>query len=238
MDIRRNGFVRQKGYLDDSRRTAWLDTLFRRSDLWTERMGFHVMGPAWYADIETGNLASYHVLAEERCRMVRELFPGLVEMLQGTARFLPRELPVRARSETLGPFWGEAALVLLGAEKAAGGVWHADLEGLAPYPQALLDESSQAFSAVMVLQAPAAGGSLIVCPGHRALGPRIVEETKVLDDKSVPISIADGDLLLFDSFFLHRIDAFEVSPERSHRVTAVTHFLLRHEPFPHWEYWF
>lgn len=221
--------------------TGWMNRMLARRDAWVERLGFHTFGRAWYTEIATGHLPTYHAQAWQANTLVATL-PGYTAAMIAAAKALtvpgsPADFSVRARRENLGEYWCDSGLHILGERSQGGGVAHIDLEGLAPYPPVMFDRGAAAFSAVLCVAAPARGGDLLIWPEKRYFADT-AENLPVRKADAVRLSCRAGDLLIFDSFLPHMIDAYEVDDEAPWRVTGVIHFLLREEPYPHWEYWF
>jgi hypothetical protein len=216
---------------------AWLAQLEGDRPAWLTYFDFiHSYGRAWYLDIEAGQLNQYYEGAM-RTNSALAKVQGLLESLRGAARYLiapdgSSGLPCRARHENLGPYWSEAGVVRM-TDGRAGQV-HADYEGLAPYPAALFNQNTRAYSAVLSLFKAELGGNLkIWC--KRRLG----NEAPDLEDFTVQIlDYAPGNLALFDSFCYHQILASQLTEAQSYRAVAAVHFLYVEAPYPHWEYWF
>ncbi len=222
-----------------------MEHVFASSSRWRAYAGgMYTYGSSWYLDIECGELHYYHALAEHSNQMLAEL-PDFLEQMRGAARHLVtrdgrRNLPTRARHQNLGPYWSEAGIHLLGGApgKSAGGVVHADYEGLAPYPAALFDPRTQAYSCILSLQTPATGGGLELWTAQRHLGNELGIEARFKSRDSVKIPYRTGTLTIIDSFLYHRVRECTFTKKAPWRAAGVMHFLLRERPSPHWEYWF
>ncbi len=189
-------------------------------------------GRSWYLDIEHGILHTYHAEAERANALIRESLPGLVEALLQSAPMLvgpngERDLPTRARRENLGPYWCDTGVHII--PEGHSGDWHADYEGLAPYPATLFDERT--YSSVLAVTGEREG--LQVYPGTLPRKRRTEAISSLSQRTPVLLPYAPGTLTIIDSFLFHCIP-----PPTSMRVTAVMHFLFRDAPYPHWEYWF
>lgn len=228
-------------YVSEDQCQTWRRIILEHRDQWVKRFSFYTYGRAWYADIESGNLPAYHAAAPTANALVDTL-PGFKDSLVAATRFLVSPsgdpLGARARRENLGPYWCDAGLHILGEGCEKGGVAHVDLEGLSPYPEAMFDLETRAFSAVLSVSNPAEGGDVLVWPKRRFLASDL-EDIRLLP-KEAPerLKCQTGSLLLFDSFLYHKIDQFRIDEDASWRITGIIHFLYRREPEPHWEYWF
>lgn len=132
----------------------WLRQVLENSQEFETRFEYiHSYGNAWYLDIEHGLLHYYHANAAHTNDLLHAL-PNLISTLTASAKYLESQsgetgLPVRSRSENLGPYWVDAGVIMM--MKGLEGVVHADFEGLAPYPAKLFDSKTRAYSAVLSL---------------------------------------------------------------------------------------
>lgn len=210
---------------------------------WIEGFGQYTLGRAWYIDIEQGRLGTYFATAFEKQAVVQQATPGLSQVLQRAATFLPRingELhQVRTRSDDLGPYWSEMGIHIMGHNLRFGGQVHNDLEGLAPYPAMMFDHKTLAFSAILCLAAPKSGGGLKVWPEKRITALANAQGA-YKEDKGpeLVIEYKPGTLTIIDSFLYHQIQPFEVDAQNLWRIVAVMHFLFIDGPEPHWQVWF
>jgi hypothetical protein len=232
------GYVQRTGVVSSHVCAAWLTRIIGDRDKWIDRFdgAMFSYGRSWYLDIEHGILHVYHAEAERANALIREALPGLVEALLQSAPLLvgpngERDLPTRARRENLGPYWCDAGVHII--PEGHSGDWHADYEGLAPYPAMLFDEHTRAYSSVLAVTGEREG--LEVFAGDRFLGNVSGETIDATLSQRTPtiLPYSPGTLTIIDSFLFHKIP-----PPTSMRVTAVMHFVFREAPYPHWEYWF
>jgi hypothetical protein len=175
--------------------------------------------------------------------MLRETLPGYDDVVSRIAALLPTpKVPVVPRSvilrKTMRDLWCDGGAHITQSTKYGKpleeGVTHCDYEGLAPYPEALFDKTTQAFSAMLCLEAPAAGGGLELW-NSRATPDYLPS----LDDvPSLKLPYFVGTLTVLDSFLPHKIMACTYSKQAPRRVVMVVHFLYRNEPYPHVQFWF
>jgi hypothetical protein len=143
-----------------------------------------------------------------------------------------RDLPCRSRSENSGLYWEDAGIVLM--NQGNSGEVHADYEGLAPYPHALFDENTRAYSLIIPLASPASGGGLKLWKSRKLAN----EEAVLRDEIAEIINYEVGSMIIFDSFCYHQILESVLDAQHPRRIVAAAHFLHRDQPFPHWEHWF
>lgn len=216
---------------------TWLDQVLANREVWETRFDYiHSYGSAWYLDIETGLLAYYHANAESTNALLEEL-TDLVPRLAASSQYLvapggQTNLPARPRAENLGPYWANAGVVMMSSGHE--GVVHPDYEGLSPYPPMLFDLNTRAYSVVLPLAAPSSGGDLKIWP-QRYLAS---EHPNLENVRSQIVEYTVGDLVLFDSFCYHQIQASRLDDEHPFRAIAAMHFLYLEKPYPHWEHWF
>ncbi len=233
------------GYVPADVVAEWAARVLERRDDWTLRdTGWYpaaTYGNSWYIDIESGVLHEYHATAPRANALIGEL-PGYLDAMRAVAEHLAGPdgtvLPTRARRENLGEFWCDSGIHIFGGIEAEGrGDMHADYEGLSPYPGRLFAPDTRAFSAIVSVSTPLDGGGLDIWDERRFLGHEPPPDPDDPAPRIVSVDYAPGDLVVLDSFLFHRIQRFRVD-ESSFRMTAVMHFLLLDEPYPHWEHWF
>jgi len=183
------------------------------------------LGRPWYTHMETGRAAEYFRDARASDARVERVVPGVQdEMLRWLARLLGGV--VRRRHGFCGP----GVHVFPPGEKVArrGGVFHYDLEGLTPAWRHTLPP---AISAVWMLQPAHKRGGLTL------FNKRFVGENWPMDEdpdvrRTTTLSRA-GDLLVFSSYRLHRINGFSGDDAR---VSATCHAVMVDDGV--WEAWF
>ncbi len=239
------GYTQIKNFASKEQCQRWVKHIHNSRSRWRSyEEGAYCYGNSWYLDIESGDLHSYYALSELSNKMLEEL-PGYVDLLRSASQYLVtadgrRHLPVRARRENLGPYWCDCGIHLFSgkAGHSSGGILHADYEGLAPYPAALFDAKTEAFSCILALQTPDKGGGLEVWPEKRYLGNQLLATHRPRSKICHNLSYAEGTLTILDSFLYHRVSDCWFTEEKNWRVSGVIHFLLRESPYPHWEHWF
>ncbi len=234
--IGKGAFAQLPNYVTAEQCQQWCDLARRNEDNWETHFEYlHSYGSAWYLEIEGGRLHYYHANAPRTNQMLQEL-PDLVPTLASVGTVLAGPdgktgYPVRPRRVAKGPYWSDAGVVM--STRGTLGEAHADYEGLAPHPEKLFDPSTIAFSAIISLAVPAAGGHLTLWP-KRVLANECFEE----DSESLELRYEVGTLTVFDSFCFHRIQGATMDDSRPYRMIAGMHFLFIDGPEPHWEHWF
>jgi hypothetical protein len=158
------------------------------------------LGRPWYTHMETGRAAEYFRDAAGSDACVERVVPGVQHRtLQAVARVVGGV--VRRRHGFCGP----GVHVFPPGEKVArrGGVFHYDLEGLTPaWGRAL----PRAISVVWMLQPPSSGGGLsLFNKTYRGVNWPMDEDPAV---RRTTTRMRAGDLLVFSSYRLHRINGF------------------------------
>lgn len=233
-------YLQIPNYTDSASCNLWTKHIIGNRDKWKSKLDAYTYGNAWYLEIETGCLHSYHAEAEASNKLVSAL-PAYLPTMIDTCQFLaPKDnngkaYPIRARTVNLGPYWSWSGLHIFEAnEEVNGGAFHCDYEGLAPYPQKLFEEETRAYSAVLSVAAPESGGGLRVWPRRFLANEEI---PYMPDEEAVDLDYQPGTLTILDSFMGHQIMESEFKPDQL-RITGVIHWLLLDDPYPHWEYWF
>jgi hypothetical protein len=183
------------------------------------------LGRPWYTHMESGRAAEYFRDAAASDARVDRVAPGLQ---QGMLDLLARVVGgvVRRRHGFCGP----GVHVFPPGEKVArrGGVFHYDLEGLTPVWRATLPP---ALSAVWMLQpARRRGGLTLFNKRFRGANWPMDEDPQVQRTTTL---MRAGDLLVFSSYRLHRINGFSGDDAR---VSATCHAVMVDDGY--WEAWF
>jgi len=219
-----------------------------RMDVWRFSIDHYVLGMAYYAEMESGDVARYHQQAAEADATVDQVLPEFRGVMAGACRYLwnptGRQVPARPRAVGGKALWVHGGLTLNDTEGSLDGVeseeqfgkGHIDSEGLAPYPHLMLSPDTLIYSACLSIATPAAGGGLYVWEGVRHIG--YDRDIRPPESALTYCRYEPGTLVLFDSFLWHRIESVSTSAERRHRLVGVMHFLYLVHPYPHWEYWY
>lgn len=183
------------------------------------------LGRAFYTHLETGASARYFAGAAASDALVEATVPKLQPMML-TALQAATGGRVRRRPGFCGP--GVIVFPAHGPVSERGGVIHFDTEGLSP---GHLARRARTVTLVVMLQPPAEGGGLqlwdVRYDGHDEAGD---EE---LARPSEVVAYGTGDLMIFESYRLHRIMPFSGTTAR---ISATVHAV---EVDPDvWEAWF
>ena len=217
-------------------------------DLWRFSIDHYVLGMAYYAEMESGDVARYHEQAAEADAIVDRVLPEFREVMVKSCRFLwnptNRHIPAHPRAVGGKALWVHGGLTLNDTEGDLDGVeseelfgkGHIDSEGLAPYPSLMLSPDTLMYSACLSIAAPKKGGGLYVWEGTRHIG--FDRDIRPPETGLTYCRYEPGTLVLFDSFLWHRIESIGTSPEQQHRIVGIMHFLYLTHPYPHWEYWY
>ncbi|RYE90833.1 MAG: hypothetical protein EOO75_09610 [Myxococcales bacterium] len=184
------------------------------------------LGRAWYTHLEQGRSQAYFAGARASDALVERFAPGL----QAAARGLLSELlgcEVTARRGWCGP--GVHVFPAGEAVARAGGVIHSDVEGLSP---GHLADRAPALSAVLMLAPPERGGGLRLWDACHHDDSAVDAEALAGVDAAT-VEYAPGDLVVFDSYRLHQIQAFAGDRDR----LSLTIHVARLGP-DRWESWF
>ena len=184
------------------------------------------LGRAWYTHLEQGRSHTYFAQARASDELVERFAPGLqAGVLALLSALVGHEVGRRAG------WCGPGVHVFPGGREVAreGGVIHSDVEGLSA---AHIAERVPALSAVLMLRPPERGGGLRLWDAHHLEATALDEES--LDDvASETLAYCPGDLVVFDSYRLHQIQAFSGRLDR----LSVTAHAVRLGP-GRWEAWF
>lgn len=221
------------GFVSDAHLADWRARILRNQHQWRSCFDrdFWTYGGAWYVDIEEGAPARYHAEAMVWNRRLRQ-FPGLRQSVKRIAALLPRHVPAVPRRAILGPYWTDYGFAVYDRDGRSG-VAHTDVEGLIPYPASMFDQNTEAYSATISIDCPAAGGGLWI-HARRHIGHYHGATSR----KGWTLhGYQPGTLTVFDSFLPHSIERFALSNTCPRRTVLVVHFLYRKKPYPHYQYW-
>lgn len=233
-----------KNFVPDALRRQWVELINVHRHEWAEKINFVYMstyGLAWYIMLELGLGPRYHMLAKEANEMVSRLPEYRDYMISRAAQYLKGPngetgLPVIPRSQG-NELWCDCGLHI--SEKTRGAASpHADYEGLLPYPHMLLEEGTTAYSAVLAVAMPKAGGNLIVWDERVLPKDEVAFYDRIEESAHSEYTYEEGMLTIFDSYKFHQITPITVSKKNPQRITGVTHFLYKASPTPHFECWF
>jgi hypothetical protein len=235
-------------FLNPATAAHWSHESIAHRNLWRFTIDHYVLGMAYYAEMESGDVARYHEQAAEADALVDKVLPDFREVMAQGSRFLwnptDQHIPVYPRAVGGKSLWVHGGLTLNDTEGALDGVeseelfgkGHIDSEGLAPYPQMMLAPETLMYSACLSIATPAKGGGLYIWEGVRHIG--FDREIQPPEQGLTYCRYEPGTLVLFDSFLWHRIESMGTSAEQPHRIVGVMHFLYLNHPYPHWEYWY
>jgi hypothetical protein len=236
------------GFLAPETASRWYHEIIKQQHLWRFTIDHYVLGMAYYAEMERGDVARYHQFASQSDGEVDKVLPNFRQVMAQAPRFLwnPTERHIPAKPRALGGvgLWVHGGLTVNDTEGDLNGVeseesfgkGHIDSEGLAPYPDLMLSADTLMYSVCLSIATPAFGGGLHVWEGVRHIG--FDREIKPSKGELTYCRYESGTLVLFDSFLWHRIDRIGTDATRPHRIVGVMHFLYRSHPYPHWEYWY
>jgi hypothetical protein len=203
-----------RGALASSDCRRWVKGILDAKGAWTDDFDGDQasLGRAFYTHLETDRTHLYFADAAASDARVERYAPGL----QGRMRALLEEA-VEGRVVVRRGWCGAGVHVFPpgGTVASQGGVRHFDTEGLA---EGHVTRRAPAVSLVAMLVPPSRGGGLRVWPVHYA-GQDHVDDADV-PGEGVVIEYASGDVVLFDSYRLHRIEPFQ--GERP-RISATLH---------------
>jgi len=217
-----------------------------------EKAHIKTLGRVWYLDIEAGFLPLYHWEAAQTNSVVSKVIsPKIKERLLAKIQdILPipsylkpskPTIPLFSRKDVRKEPWVDMGLVRVkptlinGRYEDTGGIAHADMEGLSPYPNMLFATSKvYAFSIIVCLALPEEGGSLELWKEIGAYNKWTV------DSKPQVLEYSPGSLAIFDSRRYHRIMASVYSKRNPARSILGVHVLFVDDPTngPHYQYWF
>jgi hypothetical protein len=184
------------------------------------------LGRAFYTHLEEDREEDYFRNPMDSDAVVRSFAPGLQERITAAVRLLVEE-EVQRRPGFCGA--GVHIFPAGGLCAQQGGDLHFDTEGLT---EEQLETDAPAFTCVLMLQPPQAGGGLRVWNKTYA-GEETVDESELPSD-SVLCTYRAGDLVVIDSRRLHQILPFSGSLDR---VSATLHAVYN-STRELWEVWF
>lgn len=210
-----------RGVLPPAEAAAWGDAVLAARPHWNADFGGEQwsLGRAFYTHLETERAAEYFREAAASDALVERVLPGMQARVRALAgdlvggRVVPR------------PGWcGPGVHVFLPGDEVAtgGGVVHQDHEGLT---RAQLARRARSLSLVLMLAPPERGGGLRLFSAH--------DEDEADEADSVVVEYGAGDLVAFDSYRVHQIQAFSGSRAR---VSITLHAVEIGERL--WESWF
>lgn len=207
---------------------SWAKGVLAAHEAWTADFGGEQfsLGRAFYTHLETDRAGEYFEDAAESDARVEEHAPGLQEALR---RLVEEAVGGRVVARE---GWCSAGVHVFtpdGPVAESGGVIHFDTEGLTEEHVA---RRAPALSLVVMLQPPLAGGGLRLWPALYA-GQDHPDDAVVRAGGDALVEYAPGDVVLFDSYRLHQIQAFE--GERL-RISATLHAAEVDAGL--WESWF
>lgn len=196
-------------------------------DQWTADFGGEqfTLGRAFYTHLETGRAGEYFAAVRAADARVEAALPGVqarVRALFATA--------VAGRARARQGFCGAGVHVFPAGSKVArvGGVAHWDVEGIAPLH---LARRRRAASLVLMLQPGEGAADLTLW--HAVWDGRDEPSRRALSSPSETLRYGVGDLAVFSSYRLHRIEAFSGAADR---VSLTLHGVEVDEGV--WETWF
>jgi hypothetical protein len=235
-------------FLSPATAARWYRDSLAHMDIWRFTIDHYVLGMAYYAEMENGDVAHYHQRAAEADAIVDKVLPEFRRVMAGASCFLwnpsNRHIPAHPRAVGGKSLWVHGGLTLNDTEGDLDGVeskehfgkGHIDSEGLAPYPHLMLSPDTLMYSACLSIATPAAGGGLYVWEGVRHTG--YDRDLRPPESALTYCRYEPGTLILFDSFLWHRIERISTTTDRQHRIVGVMHFLYQTHPYRHWEYWY
>jgi len=205
---------------------VWTAGVLQASTAWVGDFGDQqfTLGRAWYAHVEQQKVELYFADAAASDARVEQYCPGLQATMLALVEQVTGESASR-RSGYCGP--GVHVFPIGESVQRRGGDVHFDIEGLTPEQ---LRQRIPAITVVLMLSPPEHGGGLRVWDvlyDKTHLPPR-----DFFGRKSELMSYARGDLVVIDSYRLHRIQPF--SGERD-RITATCHAVREDDG---WRVWF
>ena len=216
-----------RGCLDVDLCARWTAATLAARPAWTSDFGGEqfCLGRAFYTHLETGQTRLYFADAEASNARVEALLPGMQARLRALVARVTGAIAVQRRG-----WCGAGVHVFPPGEEVAreGGVIHGDVEGLSAHH---VERELPALTLVAMLQAPQRGGGLRL---YDARTDRCAAfDVGEIDGASRHARLRPGDLVVFDSYRLHRIQPF--SGERA-RLSVTLHAA---ESAPgRWETWF
>jgi hypothetical protein len=235
-------------FISSDTAASWYRESIAHRDLWRFTIDHYVLGMAYYAEMENGDVARYHQQAAEADAIVDLVLPSFREVMAQGCRFLwnptNRQIPAQPRAIGGKTLWVHGGITLNDTEGDLDGIesdqhfgkGHIDSEGLAPYPHLMLSPDTLMYSACLSIATPATGGGLYIWEGVRHIG--YDRDIRPPETGLTYCCYEPGTLVLFDSFLWHRIERIGTSAEQQHRIVGVIHFLYMSHPYPHWEYWY
>jgi hypothetical protein len=203
-----------RGALASADCARWASGVLGSKDEWTEDFDGDqaCLGRAFYTHLETDRTALYFADAAASDARVERHAPGLQVRMRGLI-----EEAVGGRVVARSGWCGAGVHVFpSGATVASqGGVRHFDTEGLA---EEHVTRRAPAVSLVAMLVPAARGGGLRIWPVLYA-GRDCVDDSDLPGDGAL-IAYGAGDVVLFDSYSLHRIERFDGDGPR---VSATLH---------------
>lgn len=201
-------------------------TVMYAKEFWTPafRGDFHTFGRAYYVDKTMRASKLYHELAEFSNELIERNVPGFAARMRRYMELMV-SAPVTARS---GNNWCGAGMHILHTTKHHG-VIHCDVEGYTP---ALRYAKVPLVSTVLMLQKPMSGGGLRIWDRLYGADKRQAYERISKNVVSDIVHYEPGDLVFFDSYRFHQIQAHGGDLPR---ITATLHAAQTGNT---WESWF
>jgi hypothetical protein len=217
-----------RGHVEAAQCAAWSKRIELAHADWTSAFSGEQfsLGRAFYTHFEEDKSRDYFDDVAKSDRLVEAHAPGLQAAMGALVTRITGEGCAVQRRGWCGP--GVHIFPCEGPVAERGGVRHFDTEGLAAHHR---DERRPAISIVVPLQVAEASGGLRVWD-VRYEG-RDHPTAAELARPSETVRYGVGDVVLFDSYRLHQIEAF--SGARA-RITATVHAARVGSGL--WEYWF
>jgi hypothetical protein len=220
--------VRVQGAVPHDVCASWARGVLAAREMWTADFDGEQfsLGRAFYTHLETGRAGEYFEDAQASDARVEEHAPGL----QATLRKLLADA-VRGTVIVRAGWCGAGVHIFPAGSPVAceGGIVHFDTEGLT---DAQIANRAPALSAVLMLQPPVRGGGLRLWPILYE-GEDHPPEAALEAGGDAIVEYGAGDLVLFDSYRCHQIQAFEGDLER---VSTTLHVAQIDDAL--WESWF
>ncbi len=212
--------------VDASTCGEWVRGVYEARSQWTGAFGGEQfsLGRAWYTDLEEDRARTYFENARASDALVERQMPGMQARLRELAG------AVIGADVVARPGWcGPGVHIFPAHQEVAcnGGVVHFDTEGLT---EAHVAARAPAFTLVLMLQPPEAGGGLRVWDVLFSGSHQVTEE--MLGATSVVARYQTGDLVVIDSYRLHQIQPFGGDRDRV-SITCHAAFVAGR-----WETWF
>ena len=219
VDLREHLAVVVRGAVDTEQCARWARAVAEARARWTSDFGGeqYSLGRAFYTHLETAQSTDYFRDAAGSDALVQGVVPGLQDTLRAHVATLTGARVVARRG-----WCGPGVHVFPAGEKVArvGGVVHYDVEGLGRHHIAA---HKPALSLVVMLQPP---GALRLWDVTHPAEEDTSQYSEIIEYKT-------GDLVAFDSYRLHQIQAF---PGERDRISATVHAAEVSRGV--WESWF